>query len=516
MTRPWERAIPPLVALTLASCAPLIDEVFLPLPLEPTAPFEVREGAGIIELPLRLARARDRDFSLAYQLVGLEAQDGCQNPDFGAADGRVEWRAGDLEATIQIWVADDDLAERDERFELRLEAAADAASNQQVVILDNDRTALLDARTFGVSPGAAGDQSAPLQAALDHAAELGRAVLLMAPGDYEISSVRLRPGTTLSAHGAHWRRPAFSAADVVSLRVEHAGEAPSAGSLVEGLSIDGRRDEQGPYREHERQDAHLVKLSGDPKAGGVLRVELAGVALTSGTGSGLLVGPGSDVTVCGLRASELWRDALTMNGGASQLKLRDFDATASQGTGLWLGVREAGFADSRRIDVEAEDIRVGAGDVEIEVSDDSRVSLQRLTMTAPPFRLDAPGGSVRIEDSVLMLGPSPQNQWGVLRDVEIVGSVFVASEPVERDGLPRSALSLTGQRLYPGAETEGAKRVALTDCRFELSPSEPSGSAVYALENLDPETSVVVTSSTLGAGFTDWFAADCSGCALMR
>jgi hypothetical protein len=519
------RVISPIVAVALSACAPLTDEVFVPLSLTSTSPVEVEEGAGIVELPLRLAAPRDRDVSLAYQLVGLEAQDGCQNPDFGAAKGRVEWPAHALETTVRIWVADDDVAERDERFELRLEAAIGSTVTEltriEVVILDNDRSALLDAQALGVAPGASGDQSPALQAALDRAGELGRAVVVMAPGDYEVSSVSLTPGTTLSAYGVRWHRPAFSPADVVSLRIEHAGAEPSPATLVEGLSIDGRRDEQGPYREHEREQAHLLRVNGDPLQGGGLRVELERLALASGTGSGLLVGPDSEATVCDLRANELWRDALTLTGGRSQLRLRGLDATATQGTGLWLGVRDPGFGDNYRIDVDAEDVRVAAGDVEIEVGDESRVSFQRLTMTAPPLRLNAPGGSVRIANSVLMLGVSPRNQWGVAHDVEIASSVLVASETIDdiasttAPGLS-PAISMTGQSsFFPGPGSDGARRLAFTDCRFELTRDVPPGSAVYAIENLDADASVTVTASELGAGFAGWFDPECSECQLL-
>src|SRR6185503_19150814 len=110
-------------------------------------------------------------------------------------------------------------------------------------------------------------------------------------------------------------------ADIVTLRLSHAGAEPSLPGLVEGLTIDGRRDEQGPYRSEERQQAHLVELGGDSEQGGALRASLEQLTLRSGTGSGLFIDSDTDVTVCGLSASELWRDALTLNGGATRLRV---------------------------------------------------------------------------------------------------------------------------------------------------------------------------------------------------
>jgi hypothetical protein len=519
------RARVALATLLASACAPLTDEVFItPLVVASDSPLSVVEGSGVVQIPLRLAAPPVERVTLAYRVVGNEAQSDCLLPDFEAADGRVEWAPGTTEAHVSVWIGNDDLAERDERFELVLESPQQPSltpvSRVEIVVLDDDRSALLAARELGVVPEAPGDQSAALQAALDRAAELGRGVVLMAPGSYEISSVRLPLGTTLSADGVHWRRPALSAADLVSLRLQHLGTTASPASLVEGLTIDGNREEQGPYREHELETAHLVELAGDAEQGGHARVTLERVRLTSGTASGVFVGPSSDLTVCTLYASELWRDALTLNGGTTTLRLRDLDATATQGTGLWLGARVPGYDGSYRIDVEAEDVRVAAGDVEIEVADDSRVTLRRLTMTQAPFRLDAPGGSVRIEESVLVLGvPSgPRSRWALPHDVEISGSTLVVSESGESEEAARafSAVSLTPQSAALGAHATGPARLVFSDCQFKLAQDVEPDDEIYVVENADVDAVIDIVSSQLDAGFSDWFAPACHGCSLAQ
>jgi hypothetical protein len=514
------RATIALVVLLAPACAPLTDDVFTPIVVLSDTPLSVLEGSGVVEIPLRLAARPTERLTLMYRVLGDEAQSDCQLPDFEAASGSVEWAPGSIEAPVGVWIGDDDLAERDERFTLLLESPQQPASAPlgriEVAVLDDDRTALLSAQELGVIPGAPGDQSAALQAALDRAASLERGVVVMAPGDYEISSVRLPPGTTLSAYGVRWRRPPLSAADTVSLRLQHEGATPSVTSLVEGLTIDGNREQQGPYREHELETAHLIELGGDSEQGGRARLTVERVRLISGTGSGLFVGPSSDVTACGLYANELWRDALTLNGGATSLRVRNLDATATQGTGLWLGARAPGYEGSYRVDVEAEDVRIAAGDVELEVADDSRVLLRRLTMTQAPFRLDAPGGTVRIEQSVLVLGvPSRnQNRWALPHDVELSGTTLVVSESGESEEPTRafSAVSLIPQSNALGAHASGAGHLVFDDCRFERARDVELDDPLYALENIDVDASVEVVSGKLGAGFSDWFAPACSGC----
>src|SRR5690606_14906345 len=100
---------------------------------------------------------------------------------------------------------DDDLAELDERLALVLDPIdglpQSSGAHFELSIADDDRTGIIHASDFGVLPGRASDQSADLGRALDAAADQGRGVVVMAPGDYEIASVEVRPGTTLSARG---------------------------------------------------------------------------------------------------------------------------------------------------------------------------------------------------------------------------------------------------------------------------------------------------------------------------
>ncbi len=499
------------------ACAPLEDSVFLPVELEPAEPVSVDEGALAVEIPVRLDQAPRSSLTLSYELVGRQAQNDCPEPDFEAAEGQVHWEAGEAVALVRVWIGDDALAETDESFELRV-AGRELLT---IHILDNDRDALLDAGDYGVVSGTA-DQSDALQAALDAAFELGRGVVVVRPGDYELSSVTLPEGVTLSAHGARFHRPARSAADVVGLHIEHAGTGDSLPSLVEGATFDGRRDEQGAYRDNERQDAHLIALQGDSRDGGRVTSTLESIELSSGTASGVMVGPDVNVTLCGVRANELWRDAVTVSGGATRVRLRGLDATASEGTGLWIGARNWGYGESFAQDVEIEDVRIAAGDVELEATAGSWLSVRRLIMTEPPFRLDAPGGVVRVVDSVLMTGiPSDQhNFFGVPHDVELSGTTLVASEKpapgVTFDEAARTlsaanvgtvSLASSGGPSVPGT-------LSFIGCRFELAASVDPDDSVTAVDNQNPDVSVTVSGSSLGSGFTSFFSAACENCAL--
>src|SRR5258706_9657033 len=146
------------------SCGGITDVVFqVPAVKLNPAPVHVREGWGVWRAPLRLASPARERVAADFELRALEAQDACQVPDFAAARGTVEWAPGSIEASVEVWIGDDDLAETDERFaiDLTFRDGASGAAELDVVIDDDDRTALIDARAkFGVEPGTGRDSTA--------------------------------------------------------------------------------------------------------------------------------------------------------------------------------------------------------------------------------------------------------------------------------------------------------------------------------------------------------------------
>ena len=517
------------VACFFIGCAPLDDVVFETAVIELSeGPLRVREGAGSLALGLELKVPVERDVTALLEVRGVTAQDDCHDPDFEVVEGTVTWRQGSAVADVALWIGDDDLPETDEVVELTVTSLRGAtlvgSSSVELVIEDDDRTVIIDANAeFGVRAGSSEDQSAPLQAALDAARELERAVVVLAPGDYEVGGIELFTGTTLSARGARLRRPPAALADNITLRVQHSGSEDSPPTLIEGVSVDGRRDAQGPYRDLELEDAHLIALAGDPAAPGRLRAVVEAVRIESGTGDGIAVGPNSEVALCRIRAHDLWREGVSLHGGGSSMRLRGLDATASSGTtGLWIDGNTPGYEETRHIDVEIEDARFATGDIEIDLAEDSRVVLRRVTMTAPPFRLLALDSSVRISDSVLQLGiPTERhNNWTLPHDVEVSDSTLIASERQdEAEQTPEA------DRVFPMVDVrwqldpeepppEGDHRLSFERCRFELGSDLDASDTVYAVGSPAAGGVVTIRSSRLGPGLSDWFAPQCEGCEL--
>ena len=520
-----------LIALGLfglaVACQPVEDNVFelvgLQLSLEP---LRVAEGVGVVSIPVRLTRLASQEIAVSYHAVAVTAQNDCQVPDFEAASGRLVWPVGESVATLQIWIQDDTLAETDERLKLVFDDAQGTllgrTAELELEISDDDRTDLIDARArFGVIPDSPLDQSRALQAALDAAAESARGVVVLADGDYQITSVSLHPGTTLSARRAELHRPAHSAPDVKTLTVDHSGSADSAATLIEGVKVDGQREQQGAYRGYERDSANLIVVGGDPTLPGRLQIYLETLSVRSGTGDGIFVGSNVDGNFCHLQGDDLWRDMLSVRGGNTRLRVRGLDATASAGkTGLWFDGGTPGYLGSHHLDLEIEDVRLKTGDLEIDVSDASQVTVKHLVMTEPPFRLVAPSSSVIISDSVIIAGiraPS-QNYWGPFQDVQIRNSTLRIAESDDTGTAQKTTETVEADRLltpvlvqWPPAPT-ALGNLLIEGCRFEQAGDVEAADTLYAVSSPGAGPTVRIASSVLSPAFKAWFAPGCADC----
>lgn len=525
----WALALAGAVCWTLG-CSPVEDGVFEMVALSLAAePVSVAENAGLISIPLRLNRPATAPILLDYRAVELGAQSGCQTPDFQSAAGTLVWEAGQSEAVAELWVEDDRLAETDERLKLVFSSATGLQLPEPAELIieieDDDRTALLEASSFGLQPNQAFDQSAALQRALDASGQSGRGVVVLAPGNYEITGVVVPAGTTLSGAGAALYRPADAPVRAQTLTLEHAAASDSMPTLIEKLGLNGRRERQGAYRGYEREHAHLIAVRGDPASAGRALLTLESVSVNESTGDGINLNTNVDATLCRVQGNDLWRDMLSVRGGATRVRLRDVDVSATSGTsGLWFDVGTRGYGGTRRLDVELEDVRLESGDVELDVRDGSRVTVQRLVMTKAPFRLVALESSVSIADSVITTGirSNAHNYWGPFLDVQLRNTTLRVSEN-DSEGTEEVTVPTTeAQRQLATVLIDWTSvdvsppappgRISFDACRFELAGDIEADDSVYAVDSPGAEASVRVTSGALGPSFAGWFAPGCPDC----
>jgi len=328
----------------------------------------------------------------------------------------------------------------------------------------------------------------------------------------------LTPGTSLVGTGATLVRPANTGENLITLRSVHSGENDSEMTLVQGVTIDGQRDQQGAFEGLEKQNAHLLFLGGDVETPGRLRAQVQGVSFLSGTGDGLAVGPNADVTACNSVARDVFREGLSVHGGNTRLRVRDFDASATLGTtGMWLDGDIVGFGDSRTTDIEMENVSLETGDLEIAIAEGSRLEFRNLVMGAAPFRLSAPTSSVRILDSTLWIGvPSDRhNHFASPDDVEILRSTVIASESQDEGAsLEETDREWAAIRVLWSDPDATTSQITFDSCTFSTAPDVEATDRVYVAESPNEGGQLVIRSGELDGCACDWFAPTCLGCSL--
>jgi hypothetical protein len=180
-----------VMLVTTAACSPIDDEVFGRdgLLRHDAEPITLVEGSGTVDITVRLRTPVTERVSARYRFVEVEAQTTCRSPDFVAPGGRLAFEAGSDEAVVSLLLGDDELPELDESLSLVIDdfqgGGLIGRDALRLLILDDDRTGIVEARAdFELAPGSTDDQSSLLQAALERAAELGRGVVRVEPGDY--------------------------------------------------------------------------------------------------------------------------------------------------------------------------------------------------------------------------------------------------------------------------------------------------------------------------------------------
>lgn len=483
------------------------------------------EDGGVAEVGLRLSAPSNEVVTVSYALVDAEAQSACPKRDFEASSGTLRIAPGEVSGVVRVLVADDDLAETDESLQLMLEVSGGALLDDpnpvRVVIDDDDRSRLIDASTYGVLPGTRDDSAPALQAALDAAAASGRGVVLVKPGDYELTTVTVPVGTTLSGRGAVFHRPARADRNMVTLRVAHEGPADGASTLIEGLSIDGRRYDQGNIDDFLLNEANLIHVAADSALAGRARLTLESLRLSDATNDGVALRDNADASVCDVQGRDISRELLSARGGNIRVVASKLRGSASSGTsGMRFHSVATGHSGSAIVEADVLDVALDSGDLELDISSGSRFTARQLRMDQAPLRIIAPDSVVRIADSVLATGiPSHRlNYFRVPHDVEIKNSVLVLWEredefnttPEANRDLVFAAVtfSLQGAPAQPGTH-----RLVFDHCQFVLSPDvEPTDTV--SVVRAQPGGSVLVKNGSLGPGIQRWFADPCSGCQL--
>ncbi len=230
--------------------------------------------------------------------------------------------------------------------------------------------------------------------------------------------------------------------------------------------------------------------------------------LRSSTASGVNVGPNSNVDVCRVQATDLFRESVGILGGHSELDVVYLTASATLGTsGIRINPLPEGYDGSLVQTVTLREVQLLTGDFEGELQPDSRLEMEAFRMAQPPFRLSAEGASVTISNSRIVIGvPSERhNTVSGLGRTTIVDSTLVASEWIDEKQAEEEATRSYGMLRFEAAATQpqtGA--LTLRACRLETEATIDPDDTIYVVQ-APQEDPVNNDGSVLGPGFAGWF-----------
>ena len=537
------RAISVLIAIVTCcpSCGTRSDTVFYPLSVEfVLSESESPENAEDSSIELVLNAPSDAPVVVSYEIHDLSASghDDCGTRDYVASSGTVEFAPGETSQRVNLRHLDDDTVEIDEIVDVTIErvdgAVIGARDTHRHTILDDDRTLLVDVkRDFGALGDGETDDTQAVQAAIERASNSSGAVVLFPPGTYVLTRTYFAMGVNYYGYGATILQAPNQPLDSQLLKLDHSSDEDSEVVVLQGFTLDGNRDEQGPFEEHEYQDSDLLFVWGDPGRVGRLRLLMEDVTFRQTGGNGIWLDTNTDATLCQLRGEDVFTDMIKLGGGNSSLTARAIEGNGTVGTtGIALTGDVVGFGDSQAVDVLLDRVDLFTGDLEIDVQGESVVVGTQLDMSQAPFYLRAVRSSVHITDSNLVIGP-PRFRYNRIiapNDVHFENCRFVLSEAVAPEfPEPEQDRDLVVVEVawddveYASSEDEQDRVVEtltdetlrFTDCEFEVADDVEASDVKYVAGSLgepDPSNRVVLSGSRVSDAFDDVFAPGCGSC----
>jgi hypothetical protein len=204
--------------------------------------------------------------------------------------------------------------------------AAEIVSLTNQVEAASDTQGLLAFGTFTPDDvGAAANNKATLQAAMDAAYAAGYGTIVIPPGVYFTNEVKIKPGVTVTGYGATLKLPANSSEFVRIFDTEDdgstwSGAKDSPAFTVKGLTFDGNQLNQTQvYGDADHQAGML--LQADPAYAGKLVVVVEDCLFTTWAGDGINTIENVDLTILNCRFWNCRRTGYAASGGWLSLKI---------------------------------------------------------------------------------------------------------------------------------------------------------------------------------------------------
>ena len=247
------------------------------------------------------------------------------------------------------------------------------------------------------------DHTEYIQSLIDNAYASNNKVVIIKKGVYYLSSVQVGPGLKLIGEdGVRFVKiensPKFSRMiNTYKNAYFHSDQSNSSPLIIQNITFNGNRINQGPYRRYQKEQQHFIFLSADRNKKGRLVAEIRDCSFEDGVADGIHVYTNVDVKILNCKATNVYRGGITVGGGNSRLHVENFYAGGDiHKTGINFEVDGLSKFGGKSIDVFMKNVELD-GNFDLAIS--GTFYGDSITVNSYPFKIYAPSADVLIKNS---------------------------------------------------------------------------------------------------------------------
>jgi hypothetical protein len=282
---------------------------------------------------------------------------------------------------------------------------AESTRNGKAVMSQSTGTVTVDVvKDFGATGNGITDDTNAIQRAIDTVYNQGGGVIVFPAGVYLITSVTLRENITYQGYGATIKRPAKQDEWTRTFTTDYQGNTNSRPLIIKGFTFDGNSQNQGPYRNYELEQAHLLFLSSDPKFPGKLQADVEDCNFINGVADAISVYTNVDVKIKNIQVTDVFRGGFVLTGGNSSAEVINLTTKGEvDRSGIDVEVDGEGYGGSLRVDVKFDNLNLIDGDFDIAIGEGSTVVGNKIVSDAP-FYLFGLESTIKFTNSKFKVG----------------------------------------------------------------------------------------------------------------
>lgn len=250
------------------------------------------------------------------------------------------------------------------------------------------------------------DQSLALQKAIDIAVKLNADSLIFPASTITINTVHPAPGIVYFAPSKCTLKKIASATKWSRMFETQSGlyvydnVADSKPMAFINLQFDGNITNQGPYKNYELQQQHLLMLSARSNNGGRLKVRIENCSFSNAVADGISIYCNTDVQIKNCKSANVFRGGIVVTGGNSSIAIDGYKSFGtSNKAGIHVEVDGSGYNHNQSIVMTMKNILLQSSKLNLTFSAGT-ITIDKLQLLISDFHINTKGlGTVYFQNS---------------------------------------------------------------------------------------------------------------------